>query len=242
MIVFLRKGSIFLLSAAIFCITALLAIAFGSINIPVSETAALEKAIIIDAGHGDPDGGALGADGTKEAELNLAVARRLAQLFTASDTKVIMTRTTSEGIHDKELVGISAQKKSDMRRRREIRQSMGGELFISIHMNYFSDSKYYGAQVVCDNQSETSQQLAEYIQAALKEHVDPENNRAVLKSNGKLFLLKNASVPSVIVECGFMSNPSELALLKSEEYQDKLAQAIYIGVQNYRSACSSAQN
>lgn len=242
MIVFLRKGSAFLLSVAILCTAALLAIACSSVNIPTSETIALEKAVIIDAGHGDPDGGALGSDGTREAELNLAVAQRLAQLFAEADTQVIMTRTTSEGIHDKELVGISAQKKSDMRRRREIQQSMDGALFISIHMNYFSDSKYYGAQVVYDGQSDTSKRLAECIQASLKEHVDEENNREAMKSNGKLFLLKSPSVPSVIVECGFMSNANELAMLKSEEYQDRLAKAIYIGAQNYLNSCNIAEN
>ncbi len=233
LIVFLKKSSVFLLCITLLCAIAAVGMACGSICVPASENASFGKTVIIDAGHGDPDGGAVGSDGTTEAQLNLSVALKLDNLLSGSDIKTVMTRATNEGIHDKNAGNISEKKKSDMRKRREIQQNIGADIFVSIHMNQFSESKYHGAQVVYDAANENAKTLAECIQTALKEHADPENNRQIMKAGSGIYLLKNAAIPSVIVECGFISNENELSLLKTDEYQSKIAWAIYKGIEKY---------
>ncbi len=236
MIVFLKKSSIFLLSIIFLCTAIILTLAFGSISAPASENASFGKMVIIDAGHGEPDGGALASDGTCEATLNLQVAQKLNNLLSQADIKTVMTRTTEQGIHSSESKTIAQKKSSDMKKRREIQENMGADIFCSIHMNQFSESKYYGAQVVYDNSNEDAKLLAECIQKELKNSVDPDNTRLAMKTNGSIYLLKNAPVPSVIVECGFLSNENELALLKTDEYQSKIAWAIYKGIEAYYNA------
>jgi len=208
-------------------------IALGSIGVPATVNASYGKVVVIDAGHGEPDGGAAGADGTTEAGLNLLVAQKLNNLLLQSDIKTVMTRTTNEGIYDPSAKNITEKKRTDMRKRREIQSSVGADLFISIHMNQFEQSKYHGAQVVYDGKNAEAKRLAECIQSALREGVDPDNDRQAMKSDGSIYLLKNAPVPSVIVECGFLSNGEELEKLKTDEYQTKLAWAVMKGIEAY---------
>lgn len=233
MIVFLKKSSVFLLCIIFLCAMTIVGLALGTISAPTSKNASFGKVVIIDAGHGEPDGGAVGGDGTNESGLNLKVAQKLNNLLLQADIKTVMTRTTEQGIHDAEAKTIAQMKRSDMKKRREIQQSMGADIFCSIHMNQFSQSKYYGAQVVYDSKNENSKPLADSIQAALKEYVDPTNNRQAMKSDGSIYLLKNAPITSVIVECGFLSNPDELENLKTDEYQSKIAYAIFKGIEDY---------
>jgi len=232
-IVFLKKSSIFLLSIIFLCTTIIVTLAFGSISTPTSENASFGKLVIIDAGHGEPDGGAVASDGTCEATLNLQVAEKLNNLLSQADIKTIMTRTTEQGIHSLECKTIAQKKNSDMKKRREIQKSMGADIFCSIHMNQFSQSKYYGAQVVYDDSNENAKLLAKCIQTQLKNNLDPDNKRQEAKTDGNIYLLKNAPIPSVIVECGFLSNENELTLLKTDEYQSKIAWAIYKGIEAY---------
>ena len=236
MIVFLKKSSIFLLSIMFLCTAIIASLAFGSICAPTSENASFGKLVIIDAGHGEPDGGAVGSDGTCEALLNLQVAEKLNNLLSQADIKTVMTRTTEQGIHSPDCKTIAQKKSSDMKKRREIQKNMGADIFCSIHMNQFSESKYYGAQVVYDNTNENAKLLAECIQTELKNNLDPENKRLAMKSGSNIYLLKNAPIVSVIVECGFLSNEKELALLKTDEYQSKIAWAIYKGIEAYYGA------
>ena len=236
MIVFLKKSSLFLLCIICLCTIIITTLALGSICTPASENASFGKVVIIDAGHGEPDGGAVAADGTCEAVLNLQVAEKLNNLLSQADIKTVMTRTTEQGIHTSDSKTISQKKRSDMKKRREIQQSVGADIFCSIHMNQFSQSKYHGAQVVYDNSNANARILAECIQNELKNSVDPDNNRLAMKTDGSIYLLKNAPIASVIVECGFISNENELALLKTDEYQAKIAWAIYKGIESYYSA------
>ena len=239
MIVFIKKSSVFLLCTIFICVMMITGIALGSISVPATVNASYGKVVVIDAGHGEPDGGAVGADGTTEAGLNLLVAQKLNNLLLQSDVKTVMTRTTNEGIYDPGAKNITEKKRSDMRKRREIQSSVGADLFISIHMNLFEQSKYHGAQVVYDGKNAESKRLAECIQSALREGVDPDNDRQAMKSDGSIYLLKNAPVPSVIVECGFLSNGEELEKLKTDEYQTKLAWAVMKGIETYYAGAES---
>ena len=233
LILFLKKSSVFLLCTIFICVTMVAGIALGTVSVPASENASFGKVIVIDAGHGEPDGGAVGKDGTTEAGLNLLVAQKLNNLLSQAGIKTVMTRTTNEGIYDPAAKNIAEKKRTDMRKRREIQSSVGAELFISIHMNQFEQSKYHGAQVVYDGANADAKRLAECIQSSLKDGVEPENSRHAMKADSGIYLLKKAPVPSVIVECGFLSNEEELAKLKTDEYQTKLAWAIMKGIESY---------
>ena len=191
------------------------------------------KIIVLDAGHGDPDGGAVGAGGSVESELNLAVAKKLKKKLEKLDFTVIMTREDENGIHSNGHKSIQEKKREDMHKRLEIANNSDADIFMSIHMNMFRDGKYRGAEVLYSEKFENAVLLAELIQAKLID-IDPEKQtRTAKKADSSIFLMKNAEVPAVLVECGFLSNPEEEALLKTQEYQDKIVEAIADGIMEY---------
>ncbi|MCH5187493.1 MAG: N-acetylmuramoyl-L-alanine amidase [Oscillospiraceae bacterium] len=192
------------------------------------------KIIVLDAGHGDPDGGAVGAGGSVESELNLAVAKKLKKRLEKLEFTVIMTREDEYGIHsDGQHKSIQEKKREDMHKRLDIANNSDADIFMSIHMNMFRDGKYRGAEVLYSEKFENAVLLAELIQAKLID-IDPEKQtRTAKKADNSIFLMKNAEVPAVLVECGFLSNPEEEALLKTPEYQDKIVKAIADGITEY---------
>ena len=191
--------------------------------VPTISTPVTNKVIVIDAGHGGFDPGAIGVTGTLEKDISLAIALKTQELFEKNGTTTIMTRVDDSDLGD--------SKKEDMKTRREIRDINEGELFISIHLNSFPQDKYSGAQVFYPK-DEKSKLLGECIQKKLKEVVDGTNER-VAKELNDVYMLKNIKIPSVIVECGFLSNSEEEKKLQEEDYQRKIAWAIYLGVLEY---------
>lgn len=192
----------------------------------------LTKTIIIDAGHGLPDGGAIGMKGTIESTLNIKIAKLIEKALSKKGYSVIMTRNDENTI-TQENGNISSKKKSDMKKRLEIINNNEADMFVSIHMNKFSDSRYRGAQVIYSGNFEESSLLAELIQKELHALPDNKSKRSHLKAPNTIFLMRNAQIPAVIVECGFLSNFEEEALLNSPKYQSSLAKAIIKGIENY---------
>lgn len=241
MIMIFKRSSACLVSITLLVagITILLGRQLG--DVPASALPVYSTTIVLDAGHGEPDGGCVAADGTKEAGLNLAVSQKLANILSQSGSKVIMTRTTEEGMFDASAKTVAEKKRADMYKRRDTQESAGADIFVSVHMNKFEQSKYSGAQVVYDTKNPQAKILADCIQASLRENVDPDNKREPMAAQSGIFLLKNAPIPSVIVECGFLSNPDELARLKTEDYQNKIAWAIYGGICKYFEQASPQQ-
>lgn len=186
--------------------------------------------VIVDAGHGDPDGGAVSKGGTIESELNLAVATKLEEELTERGYRVIMTRTGSEGIFEDSDASLRAKKKDDMYRRLDIMNEQKADLFVSIHMNQFSSAKYRGAEVLYSSNFAESALLAELIQTELRAINPSEQTRSAKEAEKSIFLLKHAPLPAVLVECGFLSNPDEEKLLCDRDYQARLAAAICQGV------------
>ncbi|MBE3593193.1 MAG: N-acetylmuramoyl-L-alanine amidase CwlD [Thermoanaerobacter sp.] len=184
----------------------------------------MNKVIVIDAGHGGPDPGKPGEYGKDEDELNLEIAQKLKEFIEESGGIVVMTR------EDDTLSDSSLSK--DLRNRVVKANEVIADVLISIHLNSFSQSKYKGAQVFYQNNSEKGKLLAELIQQELRNTLDPDNDR-MAKSSNSYYLLRNAKMPAVIVECGFMSNPEEEKLLNDENYQYKIAWAIYKGLIHY---------
>lgn len=196
------------------------------------ETAVLStanKVIVIDPGHGGRDPGKVGLNGSHEKDINLAISLRLKDYLEESGARVVMTR-----MQDEDLDGIPDKfsKNGDMRTRKEIINGSGADVLISIHQNSFTQQKVRGAQVFYYNDSNNAKALANSIQANIKKHIDTDNKRSI-KSTENYYVLKVSTMPGIIIECGFLTNPEEEALLNSPEYQDKMAWAIYAGIVEY---------
>lgn len=185
--------------------------------------------IVIDSGHGGNDPGKTTADGTLEKDLNLAIALKLKQYLEASDIKVIMTRTTDEGLYEE---NANNKKVQDMKNRVELMNTPDVDFVVSIHQNSYSDPNVGGAQVFYYDNSSGGEVLAKTLQDRLIQDIDPQNHRKA-KSNSSYYLLKKTTCPTVIVECGFLSNPLEAQKLKSETYQDALAWSLHMGILEY---------
>jgi len=186
--------------------------------------------IIVDAGHGGIDGGAIGKNGTIEKNINLEIAKKLKAYIENHGDTCIMVREVDEGLYSYETK--KGKKAEDLKNRKQIIKENKADLFISIHLNYFPDSKYYGAQTFYPSNDLESEKLAKAIQNQLIKILDRNNNR-VAKPNNTYYILKDNQIPSVLVECGFLSNPEEEYLLNQEDYQNKIAWAIYCGILDY---------
>lgn len=192
----------------------------------------LTRCIIVDAGHGLPDGGAVGKRGTIESTLNIKIAKAVEKKLAAKGYTVIMTRKDDNTIADSgETIG--QKKKNDMHKRLEIINSSDADIFLSIHMNKFQDERYRGAQVIYSGKFSKSQALGALIQEELWKLPDNKEKRQISKAPSSIFLLKNATIPAIIVECGFLSSFEEEELLNTEKYQNELAEAIVKGVERY---------
>jgi N-acetylmuramoyl-L-alanine amidase len=187
------------------------------------------KVVIIDAGHGGRDAGASGKSGLKEKDVNLEIAIRLKRYIEESGGIAIMIREDDSGLYS---VESKNKKREDMKNRKEIIKESEGELFISIHLNSFPQSKYYGAQVFYFEGSESSKWLAKIMQVELRRVLNRNNDR-VEKSTKSYFILKDNGIPSVLIEGGFLSNEEEERLLAMPEYQEKIAWSIYVGILRY---------
>ena len=190
----------------------------STVSMPLSK-----KIILIDAGHGGADPGKVSGD-TQEKTINLAIAQKLQGYLEQADATVFMTR-----VDDSDLANT---KKSDMYSRKLTADTSYADIFVSIHQNSYPNSKVQGAQVFYFNQSDNSRNLAECIQNELKSFINNNNKREV-SENSSYYVLRRTSMPAVIVECGFLTNPSEKAQLLEADYQDRIAWAIYMGIVDY---------
>ena len=199
--------------------------------------------IVIDAGHGGIDGGAVSPDGTLEKDINLEIAKKLRDTAQNYDVEVIMTRTDENGLYS-EGKSIRQKHREDLARRKAIIDEAYPDVAVSIHLNSFPhDDKVCGAQVfypietVKEQEARTDEQkqkgcakeYAEAVCKALKINGCNGKSREV-KAKGDIYLFKQATVPTILVECGFISNQDELALLKTAEYQQLLSNAIWEGI------------
>ncbi len=233
MIMILEKRKLMSFLCTILAVISLVSIKESYSSVPVSGVPAGEKVIVIDAGHGSPDGGAVGISGTVEKDINLKIATKLQSILERSGSKVIITRSDDNAINDKDYKTIRDIKKSDMKMRRNYRDQYGADIFVSIHMNKFESEKPHGAQVFYSATPENSRILGECIQSELKNICDPSNTRLAKVADKSIYILKDSTIPAVIVECGFLSNKEEEKKLNTDEYQSGLAWGIYSGIQKY---------
>lgn len=184
--------------------------------------------IVIDVGHGGNDPGKVSLDGTREKDINLQIASYLKDYLIAQDFTVYLTRENDCGLYDE---NVSNKKTSDLNNRIQFFKDKEASYVVSIHQNSYPDASQHGAQTFYYSNSTEGKSFAESIQNAVLK-VDETNTR-LAKSNDSYYLLKNSSIPVVIVECGFLSNPEETAKLKDEYYQKELAYAISLGICQY---------
>ncbi len=189
--------------------------------------------IIIDAGHGGVDGGAVADDGTVEKELNLDIALKLNELLISKGYKTILTRDGDYSIHDESADTVRKKKVSDLHNRLEIINSNKNAILVSVHQNYFTESKYSGTQVFYSPNAPESSVLADCIQKKVVSQLQPDNTRQIKQSDSSIFLLFNSQIPSVMVECGFLSNKNETNKLKDEKYRQQMAEAVCDGIIKY---------
>ena len=195
-----------------------------------NESSSDGLSIVIDAGHGGIDPGKVGNDAL-EKDINLALALKLRDKFSQDSIRIILTRDSDTGLYSE---GSTNKKAEDMQTRCKIISDASPIFTVSLHQNSYPSPEVCGAQVFYFGQSQDGKKLADMIQDSLISNVDPDNHR-VAKANESYYLLKKTPTPTVIVECGFLSNPTEADLLLTDDYQNQLVDAIYNGIQNYLS-------
>lgn len=200
--------------------------------IPTMALPVTNKVIVIDAGHGLPDKGAENKEGISEEKINLEIALKLQNILESSGATVILTRSDENAIYEIDAKTISQKKVSDIKNRVKIGNESSADLFISIHLNNFSDGIYDGWQTFYKGGDENSKKLAESIQKNLNETISTDNKRIVHTLND-IYIMKNVEIPIALVECGFLSNELEAQKLQNEDYQLKLAWGIFDGLQDY---------
>ena len=190
--------------------------------------------VIIDAGHGGFDGGAVADDGTPEKNINLSISLKLKSELAGKGVNTVMIREDDSSVEDDGLSTIRQRKISDLHNRLNVMKNTENSVYVSIHQNYFADKRCKGAQVFySQNFSENSSALAQYIQNSITETLQPENTRLIKPCGTSVYVIYNAVKPAVLVECGFLSNGDEAELLKSDDYQQKMAECIANGIMNY---------
>ncbi len=199
----------------------------ATVALPVSN-----KVIVIDAGHGDPDGGAVSSNGVSESEINLKIALKLQNLLEQSGATVILTRSDENGIYDVDKTTLKQKKVSDIKNRVKIGNSSSADIFVSIHLNKIPQTQYSGWQTFYKKDNEEGEKLATTIQDNLTKAVQKDNNRVPMKIDN-VYIVKNVEIPLTIVECGFLSNAEEEKELQEDNYQNRLAWGIYNGIIDY---------
>lgn len=187
--------------------------------------------IVVDAGHGGIDGGVVGrTTGVKESDLNLAISYKLKTELEDLGFEVALTRKTEAGLYGTTAKGF---KKRDMQKRKEIIQEADPAMVISVHQNFYPSKNTRGGQVFYSKANEGSQRLALGLQKKLNALYGEEGARGRNAASGEFFMLECADCPSVIVECGFLSNAKDEALLTDEVWQKNLSQTLALGVLAY---------
>lgn len=225
-----------LLSAAIIllCLSVFLFLMLRSTRRITLETAAPVRTlppVLIDPGHGGEDGGAVSGD-VLEKHINLAVSHDVADLLRLCGYTVSMTRDTDDALTN-EGEDVRKRKYNDMKMRLDLYNATPDNVVVSIHQNKFDAAASHGAQVFFSPNHPNSAVLAEALRKSVTGMLQPDNTRTCKTAGKEIFLLKNARVPAVIVECGFISNQQERELLVTDDYQKQLALAIAAGLMNY---------
>lgn len=224
----MKKG--IALAGALIGTVLLLALALGrlsSLAEPAIEPSAIPRAgpLVLDAGHGGEDGGAVSLTGVPESQINLAIVLKLRDVLGLYGVDPILLRETDVSLHDGDANTLREKKRSDLKNRvAAIGEAEGGTL-LSIHQNTYPGSRYHGAHVFYAP-TEGSRELAEHFQNSIKAALQPDNERAVKRIPDTVYIMNHVTCPAILIECGFLTNPGEEAMLRDEDYQRKLSAVV----------------
>lgn len=226
----LRKGC--LLAGALLGTVLLLVLALGRLNEwmePAMEPTIIQRKgpLVLDAGHGGEDGGAVSITGAPESEINLSIVLKLRDVLGLYGVDPILLREEDISLHDSNASTLREKKRSDLKNRVAAAEAVEGGTFLSIHQNTYPSGQYYGAHVFYAP-TENSQPLAEHIQNSIKTALQPDNERTVKQIPDTVYIMNHITCPAVLIECGFLTNPEEEALLRDQTYQRKLAAVIAV--------------
>jgi len=223
----------FALLSAVFLVSAALMGHLMSINNDVQFVSAEPETlcIVVDAGHGGEDGGCVSESGVLEKDINLEVAKKVAEMLNAMGYNTLMTRDEDKMLYDMYGDNYEGRKKTyDLKNRLKFTRENDADALVSIHMNKFPQSRYQGLQVYYSKNHTESAQLAQSIQEHCRQYLQTDNERAVKEAGSSIFLLDRAEMPAVLVECGFLSNPEETEMLCDDEYRKKLSLVISLAI------------
>lgn len=191
-----------------------------------------DMVVMIDPGHGGVDPGAIGKSGTVEDEINLKISLKLKRMIEQAGGIALMIREEDNGLYTEGKSRLRTKKNEDLRNRHNLINEVEANIFVSIHLNSFPQSRYFGAQTFYYKNDDLGRILAETIQSEFISIIDRGNKR-VSKGIDNVFIMKNNKIPGALVECGFLSNPEEERLLKDNHYQEKVAWCIFTGIVKY---------
>lgn len=189
--------------------------------------------VIIDAGHGGEDGGAVGVDGVLEKDINLTIAKELFDALSARKITCVMTRTEDMLLYDRNADYEGRKKALDAKARLEIAEAQSNAIFISIHQNSYPVAKYSGFQIYYSKNNSESAALAKALELAVREKLQPDNNRASKEAGSNIYLLQKLTCPALLLECGFLSNPEECARLQDTDYRARLVEVLSDALESY---------
>lgn len=237
--IFKRVNSIFLIAIILMLLISIYGILTNSTETIIdasNEAINIKKIkILIDPGHGGVDPGTAGDLKIAEAPINLEISTKVMKFLEGGGFEVEMTRYEDTGLYTEKSNTIREKKNEDLKNRVKAINNSNADLAISIHLNSFPQKQYYGAHVFYKKNSEESKIAAETLQDNLKDILDKDNNR-VPQVKKDIIIMDNSTIPTVLIECGFLSNVEEEKKLISEEYQEKVAWAIYTGLIKYFNA------
>ena len=191
-----------------------------------------EFVVVVDCGHGGPDGGAVAADGTVEKDINLRLGFQLRELLSSYGYKVVMTRDKDEFICDDHNASLREQNISDLHNRLDIAEKYSNSIFISLHMNKFSEVDSWGSQLFYSPKN--SRPLAEMIRNRLLSDTQEGNERALKEMDDSVYIIYNATHPALLLECGFLSNVKERENFKDNKYRSKFVYDIFCGIIDFK--------
>lgn len=224
----MKKGLILVgLTALILMMMAATLAQLNELMQPAMEPVALGRgrALILDAGHGGEDGGAVSITGVPESQINLAIALKLRDVLGLYGVDPVVLREKDISLHDGDANTLREKKRSDLKNRVALVEEVEGGTLLSIHQNTYPGSRYHGTHVFYAP-TEGSQKLAEHFQNSIKIALQPDNERAVKQIPDTVYIMNHVTCPAILIECGFLTNPGEEALLRDEDYQRKLSAVI----------------
>lgn len=234
MILLIKRKNVVLILLILFLSVAIFSLDGRNDQLALAATNQYKATIVLDAGHGGEDPGAVSNySGIAEKDINLRIALLLKNLLEQENYRIILTRQEDILNYQAGTKNITEKRRQDLTGRKKLIDGSNADIAVSIHLNKFEDPQYCGAQTFYPPGSPESERLAKTIQDSLKSLVNPSNTRVALVKKDRIVILKDLKVPTALVECGFLSNSQEEALLRDVDYQEKIADAIKLGIDAY---------